>query len=162
DPGAGAAPRPASVWAEPASMLPLTGNSGGTNLLITLLNGFNLIASLWALSQGLTLSRVSLLLQGVPWLKLPPDGTAWALGVVPLVFSIALFALPVFRAIWRPIKARRVARENGRRALVRKVLERVGRRDGVTEEELSNAWAEAAGTTPDSKTISREVVKLGG
>jgi hypothetical protein len=155
-------PRPAAVWAEPASLQPLTGNSGGSNLLITLLNGFNLIASLWALSNGMTLSRVSLLLQGVPWLKLPPAGTAWALGVVPLVFSIALFALPVFRAIWRPIKARRVARENGRRALVRKVLERVGRRDGVTEEELAGAWAEAAGTTPDPKTISREVVKLGG
>jgi hypothetical protein len=154
--------RPGPVWAEPERPTPLTGNSFGANALIVLLNGFNLIASLWALANHMTLSRVALLLQGVPWLKLPETGTAWALGVVPLVFSIALFALPLARALWQPIKARRAARENGRRAMLRAVLSRVGRKEGVTERELSSAWAAAAGAPPDEKTISREVVKLGG
>ena len=162
DPALASQGRPAPVWSRPTEATPLTGNSVGSNLLIVLLNGFNLVASLWALSQDMTIARVTALLQGVPWLKLPPAGTAIALGIVPLVFSIALFALPLFRAVWQPFKARRAARENGRKAMLRAVLEKVGRKQGVSEEELIGAWATAAGSPPDPKTISREVVALGG
>lgn len=162
DPALASQGRPAPVWSRPTEATPLTGNGAGTNLLIILLNGFNLMASLWALSQDMTIARVTALLQGVPWLKLPPAGTAIALGVVPLVFSIALFALPLVRAAWQPFKARRAARENGRKAMLRAVLEKVGRKQGVSEEELIGAWATAAGSPPDPKTISREVVALGG
>jgi hypothetical protein len=163
EPGPGGDVRPASVWDEPHDLPPLTGNSFGSNALIMLLNGFNLIASAWVLSNGLTMQRIGQLLSGAPWDKLTPaSGMPWALGVVPLVFSIALFVLPLLRALWRPIKARRAARERGRRALVRAVLERVGRRGGVTETELAGAWAAAAGSVPDEKTLTREVVALGG
>ena len=162
DPGVASEPRPRAVWAEAATLPPLTGNGAGTNLLIVLLNGFNLFASWWALSNHMTFSRLSQIFAGIPWEKLPPAGTAWALGVVPFVFSIALFALPLLRAAWRPIKARRVARENGRKALLRKVLEGTGRRGGVSEAELVDAWATAAGSEPSSKEITREVVALGG
>ncbi len=158
---AGAASRPEPVWARPARLEPLTGNSSGSNVLIGALNGFNLFASLWALSNGLTLSKVGLLLAGVPMAKLPIGGLAVALGVVPLVFSIALFALPLARAIYRPIRERRVARENGRRAMLRAVLDGV-RSGGVGEEELARAWREASGEEPDPKTLTREVVALGG
>ncbi len=141
---------------------PFTGNDFGTNALIVLLNGFNLVMSWFALSANLTFDRLGHLFSGVPWPELPPAGTAWALGVVPLVFSIALFALPLLRVVWRPIKARRVARENGRKALLRAVLERAGRRGGIAEAELVEAWAAAAGSDPDPKTLTREVAALGG
>lgn len=154
--------RPAPAWAEAKDLSPFTGNSFGTNALIVLLNGFNLIASLWVLANGMTFERIGQLMARVPWEKLTPTGTPWALGVVPLVFSIALFVVPLLRLLWRPIKARRAARENGRRALLRAVLERVGRRGGVTESELAGAWAAAAGSVPDSKTLTREVAALGG
>jgi hypothetical protein len=162
DPGAAHEPRPAPAWAKPEAMPPLTGNGFGTNALIVGLNGFNLIMSVYALSNGLTFERLGQLFSGIPWSELPPSGTAWALGVVPLVFSIALFALPLVRALWRPIKARRVARENGRKALVRAVLERVDRRGGIPEEALASAWAAAAGREPDPKMLTREVAALGG
>lgn len=161
-PGAAGEARPEPVWAEEEKLGPLTGNRLGANALIVALNAFNLFASLWAISTQLTFSRLRDMIQGIPFAELPPTGTAWALGVVPFVFSIALFALPVLRAVWRPIKARRVARENGRRAMLRAVLERMGRRGGVTEAELLGAWATAAGSSPDPQTISREVVALGG
>ncbi|MFO0589251.1 MAG: hypothetical protein U0441_17065 [Polyangiaceae bacterium] len=162
DPALAAAARPEPVWQKKTEPTPLTGNGFGANFLIILLNGFNLLVSLWALGANLTISRVSLLLQGVPWPKLPPTGTAIALGVVPLVFSIALFALPLFRALWQPFKARRAARENGRKALLRTVLSGVKSKQGVRDEDLIAAWTAAAGTAPDSKTISKEVVALGG
>lgn len=161
NPGVAGEARPAPAWARPEQMPPLTGNDFGTNALIVGLNGFNLIMSWFALSAGLTIERVTKLFSGVPWVELPPPGTAWALGVVPLVFSIALFVLPLLRALWRPIKARRVARANGRKALVRAVLERVGR-GGIAEEELAEAWAKAAGSDPDPKTLTKEVAALGG
>lgn len=162
DPALATAGRPAPVWSKPAVATPLTGNGFGSNLLIVALNGFNLLASLWALGNHMTISRISLLLKGVPWFKLPETGTAIALGVVPLVFSIALFALPLFRAIYQPFKARRAARENGRKAMLRAVLSNVGKKGGVSEEELVDAWVQGAGSAPDSKTISKEVVALGG
>ncbi len=162
DPALAMTMRPEPVWARPTEATPLTGNGAGTNLLIILLNGFNLVASLWALSTNMTISRVALIMKGIPWPKLPETGTAVALGIVPLVFSIALFALPLFRAVYQPFKARRAARENGRKAMLRAVLEKVQRKQGVSEQELIGAWATAAGTPPDPKTISREVVALGG
>lgn len=154
--------RPEPVWAGEGGVAPFTGNSLGSNVLIVLLNGFNLIASYWALTSGMTFERIGHLTAGIPWEKLPPTGTPWALGVVPLVFSIALFALPLLRAAWRPFKARRAAREAGRKAVLRAVLEGVQKRTGVTEEELSAAWEDAAGSAPDPKVLAREVVALGG
>lgn len=159
-----AEPRPAPAWARLEKLLPLTGNEVGTNLLIVALNGFNMIMSLYALANGLTFEKIAMLLSRVPATRgqpLPDTGTAIALGVVPLVFSIALFALPVARALYRPIKERKVARENGRRALLREVLTGIDKRE-ITDASLQSAWKSAAGQAPDPKAITREVVALGG
>lgn len=160
----GGEPRPAPAWARLEKLGPLTGNEAGTNLLIVALNGFNLIMSLYALSEGMTFEKLAMLLRGVRFdalHPLPDTGTAVALGVVPLVFSIALFVLPVLRAIYRPIKASRVARENGRRGLLREVLTGIDKRE-ITDQSLAQAWRSAAGNAPDPKAITREVVALGG
>ena len=76
-----------------SSLVPLTGNELGTNLIIAGLNGFNLLMSWYALSNDLTFEKISWLIQ-MPQLQRParplpplPPGTAVALGVVPLVFS---------------------------------------------------------------------------
>jgi len=154
--------RPPPICSLKEHLAPLTGNDAGSNLLIVLLNGFNLLMSLYVLGNGLTIEKISLLLRGVPKELLPPDmGTPIALGVVPLVFSIALFALPLLRAAYRPFKERRLARENARRAVLREVLTRVGKKP-ITDGALVSAWREATGAEPNSKEITREVVALGG
>jgi len=61
--------------------------------------------------------------------------------------------------LWRPFEARRLAKENGRRAVLRKVLEKPA---GVQEETLVEAYRDAAGRTVDSKELTREIVSLGG
>jgi hypothetical protein len=157
--------RPKPVWDRLKQLVPLTGNTPGTNLAIAGLNGFNLIMSGYALSEHLTFEKLGLLYQIMqhhlpPRTPLPED-TAVALGVVPLVFSIALFVLPLARAGLRPWKERRVARENGRRGLLREILERAGKAE-VTDDSLRAAWKQAAGTDPSPKEITREVVALGG
>ncbi|MBK8254763.1 MAG: hypothetical protein IPK82_19145 [Polyangiaceae bacterium] len=162
DPELASEPRPASVWDADKGLLPFTGNPFGSNMLIILMNGFNLIMAYWAYSNNWTIERLTQMFQGLPPEQWAPPTTAWVLGVVPLVFSIALFALPLFRALWRPFKARRVAREQGRKALVRAILERVQQKRSIRETELAGAWAAAAGDLPDSKVIQREVVALGG
>jgi hypothetical protein len=157
--------RPKPIWARLKRLVPLTGNTVGTNLAIAALNGFNLIMSLYALSDQLTFEKIGWYIQmsQLHWPRgvEPPTGTAVALGVVPLVFSIALFALPVLRAAIRPLKERRIARENGRRGMLKEILEH--QKDGeVTDESLRRAWKEAAGVEPDEKELTREVVALGG
>jgi hypothetical protein len=154
--------RPPPVWAVPERLRPLTGNGVGSNVLIAGLNGFNLLASLWVLDNHMTFARIGDLLAGVRPERLPPAGTPIALGVVPLVFSIALFALPAVRALVRPLEARRVARENGRRAVLREILEHRASREGVDDEALARAFKAAAGRDPGPKEITREVVALGG
>jgi hypothetical protein len=158
-------PRPKPVWARVKRLVPLTGNTPGANLAIAALNGFNLIASLYALAEQLTIEKIGWLFQAaqhhLPRGAVPPTGTAIALGVVPLVFSVALFALPLVRAAFRPLKQRRIARENGRRAMLREILEHL-REGEVTDESLRRAWSEAAGSPPDERELTREVVALGG
>jgi hypothetical protein len=160
--------RPRAIWERLQRLVPLTGNELGTNVLIAGLNGFNLIMSWFALTNHLTFAKLAWVFDmaqyhGPRWLapQAPPDGTAIALGVVPLVFSLALFAVPLARMAIRPWKEKRVARENGRRAMLREVIEKVGK-DEVTDESLRAAWKQAAGAEPDPKELTREVVALGG
>lgn len=159
--------RPRPAWLERLSAGALTGNSAGANVLIAALNGFNLILSLVAMGANLTIDNLQLLLQGVPVELLPSDGMPLALGLIPFLFSLAIFAMPLGRAMTRPAKQRKVARENGRRGLLRVVLDKVGATrsdEGVKldEETLQRAWAEAAGAPPNEKELVREAVKLGG
>lgn len=158
--------RPTPIWSKLKRLVPLTGNEAGTNLIIAGLNGFNLIMSWYALSNHLTFEKIRWIFEEAqrnPYFhqSRPPEGTAIALGVIPLVFSIALFVLPLARGGLRPWKQRRIARENGRRAMLREILENVGKGE-VTDESLRRAWKEAAGVEPDPKELTREVVALGG
>ena len=155
-----AAPPP-PAWDAPLAAPPLTGNPLGSDVLIAALNGFNVAASLTALSVGLTLSNALALVQGVHFEKLPQDGTAVALGVVPLVFSLALFALPLGRALLQPLRAARAARERARLSVVRVVVDGVGE-GSVSEASLAQAWQAAAGSAPAPRELRRVVLDLGG
>src|SRR3954454_18351586 len=126
--------RSAAAWETPATLPPLTGNDGGSNIAIALLNGFNLLASSWVLTHGLTISNIFTLVttrvpRGAPPIVLPYDGVPIALGIVPLVFSLALFALPLARAVVRTRQEKAVARENARLAILREVLTRAPKKE---------------------------------
>lgn len=152
--------RPSPVWTRPDRVPAITGNSSGTNLLIGGLNLFNLVASGWVLLQGLTVERIFALLTGVAADKLPAPGLPIALGLVPFIFSVALFLLPLGRMALRGRKARAVARENGRRAVLQGVLENA--KTGVSDEELKLRYRVATGTEPKDAEITKHVVALGG
>jgi hypothetical protein len=140
---------------------PLTGNPAGSNLLVAALNGFNLVMALVALSLGITIADLFLLFEGLP---LQADGTAWALGIIPAAFSAWIFTLPLWRALKKPAERRQAAHENGRRALLRRVLDKVGfaQEAGFDEAELKEAWQKAAGEAPDEAALTRAVLEMGG
>jgi hypothetical protein len=154
-------PEPPPAWARVRPLPPLTGNSGGANFAIFALNAFNLLMGGWAIANDLTIERVMHLFDRVPY-HVMDTGIPVALGVVPLVFSALLFLLPIGRAIARPAKVRAASEEKGRLAVLREVLERVRRKQPVTDEVLSQAWERAAGEPPPKKRIDQELVKLGG
>ena len=157
----------ASIWDELAVPPPLTGNSGAFNTLFTIINGFNLAASSVVLAQGLTIERLIALVAGMgveDALPLPPpDGVPLALGLVPFVFSAALFALPVLRALGRRVTAARVARDNHVRLLLKRLLagRYQERRFRFTRSELADACA-LDGRRPDEADLERAVRTLGG
>lgn len=157
--------RPTPVWQRGSELPPLTGNSVETNALIMGLNGFNLLMAWSALTSNMTLEKLAFTFSRAPEELMPPDGTAWALGIVPLVFSIALFALPLARALARPAKEKKAAEEKGRLAVLREVLSRVETKQRIDDAVLTQAWASATGTPADpeaTKRVTREVVNLGG
>ena len=164
-------PRPAPAWSEKKRLAPLTENPLGTNLLVGALNGFNLLMGLFSLDANLTLARVGHLFEiasaarhvrhAIP-VAMPYDGVPIVLGVVPLVFSVAIFLLPLGRAILRPMQARKIAHENGRLGLLREILTRLETHAPLTEPSLKNAWKEAAGSDPQPKELTRAIVDLGG
>jgi hypothetical protein len=157
------------VWAEPKRQKALTGNDLGANLAIAGLNAFNALMGFYAVGAHLTVDKVTRLVSGARHLHetgmamalAHETGTAVALGYVPLIFSLALFALPIGRALARPIQRRRIAKENGRLAVLREVIEAVPR-GPVTEGALTKAWEKAAGSPPGGKELTREIVALGG
>ncbi len=157
----------ASIWDKLAVPPPLTGNSAAFNTLFTFINGFNLAASGVVLAQGLTIERLIALVAGMgvedaPPLP-PPDGVPLALGLVPFVFSAALFALPVLRALGRRATAARVARDNHARLLLKRLLagSEQERRFQFTRSELADACA-IGGRRPGEADIERAVRALGG
>ena len=157
------APAPRPAWERLKRLAPLTGNSGAANVGIALLNSFNLGAAYWAIQNHFTIQNVYTILTAPPHVVLPPmTGLPIALGIVPLVMSIAMFFLPLGRALWRRRQARAVARENGRLALLREVITRTEGKQPITDRALTKAWRIATGEDPKSKTITREVVALGG
>lgn len=157
--------RPRAHHEQPAALVPVTGNSGGANLLFGALNGFNLVASSIALANDLTLERVGWLMSqlGADTLATAgtgPQGLAVALGLVPLTFSLALFAMPLARLLRRPAGRRRVEAENGRRALASLVLDDA--RPSYPAKVVQDVFARGAGRPGREREILDAVWALGG
>ncbi|MES1208906.1 MAG: hypothetical protein ABUS79_23450 [Pseudomonadota bacterium] len=163
---------PEPIWFQRVPVPPLTGNSTTANLLLTLVNGFNLVASSVALAGGLTLERLTAMFARAgaqdPSVVLPPlppvDGLPLVFGAIPFAFSLALFGLPLIRLLRRPTQARRIARENGRRALLRVLLDDVpgALRATYSPEELSRAWQVATGRPATDDELRDVARQLGG
>ena len=156
---------PLAAWDTPKTVPPLTGNTSGNNLAIAALNAFNLLASLFMIGQGLTLSNILLLYatrrQHVP-VVLPDDGMPIAFGLVPLLFSILIFLMPAFRALKNKLAEGAVKKENARLQVMKEVLTHASKKELVTDEALRNKVRIATGHEPTSKEITRQVVALGG
>ena len=154
--------RPRPAWEALPELPPLTGNPTETNALIAGLNLFNVVMSVVAIEQNITLAKLPLLLlRHIPLFRLPYDGTPIVLGVIPLVFSLAIFLLPVGRALLRPARERALVREKGRLGVLREVLTRVDSHAEVTDDALERAFRKAAGTAPKPGEISARVAELG-
>ncbi len=157
----GAERRPKPVWQEHVEAPKLTGNTPGSNLVIGGINLFNLLASGWVLLNGLTVERIFWIFSHAKGEPMPAPGLPIALGVVPFVFSLLLFLLPLGRLLLRPLREKKAGRERGRRAVLKAVLEGA-QQGGVSDRELRGRYAMAAGFEPDEKELTRELVALGG
>jgi hypothetical protein len=155
------------IWKQLAVAPPLTGNSVAFNVLFSAINGFNLTMGSVALAQGWTIERLIDLAARVgvekPPPLPPPDGIPLALGLVPFLFSAALFAIPLVRALGRRATAARVARDNHLRLLLRHLLARPedARRFRFARAELTDACT-VAGRRPTEAEVERAVRALGG
>jgi hypothetical protein len=158
----GGARPPSPAWARPPSVPPLTGNSAGANVAIVLLNLFNIAASLWAISMGLTVSNLPLLFAKHAPAVLPAAGTPIVFGFLPLAFSLLLFVLPIGRAILRVRDRAKAEQEAARLAILKAVLTRAPKKEPVTDASLVTAYRVATGEEPSSAEITRQVVALGG
>jgi hypothetical protein len=154
-------PPPAAWDTGPKPVAPLTGNSTGSNVAIAGLNAFNLFMGLWSVENGMTIERVTHLFDRIPH-PIVDTGLPIALGVIPLVFSALLFAVPVARALLRPLRQREFVDEKGRLAVLKHVLERVRGKGPVTDASVAQAWQSATGRPADAKRLDRELVDLGG
>jgi hypothetical protein len=171
--GGTTATAPAPAWTTKTPAPRITGNAGGTNVMVAAVNAFNLIAATVALKMNLTVDRLFYLLEHardvLPAPPMPYDGPAIALGLVPWVFSVVLFALPIIRWVQIDGKKKAVDEENARSAVLKTVFqamqESAGKGEavqGVREDRLKRAWKEVTGKEPDDAQLTRAVVELGG
>ena len=129
------------AWERLESRPPLTGNRTGTNVAISLFNGFNLLAPFWIVPAFEASLQASI------------PGQQFLLHDYPLVFSSLLFAVPLGR--WLAERAREPGRRrrNARRRLLQAVLAKQGRAGSVEELAPEPGAAEA---------LSKSLVALGG
>ena len=129
------------AWERLESRPALTGNRTGTNVAISLFNGFNLLAPFWIVPAFEAGMRTSF------------PGQEFLLHDYPLLFSSLLFAVPLGR--WLAERAREPGRRrrNARRRLLQTVLAKQGQAASV--EELAPEPAAA-------KALSQDLVALGG
>jgi hypothetical protein len=157
------------VWTKREEVRPLTGNSARTNVLFGAINGFNVLASGFVLANHLTFERIGQLLTTVgdeaamtAVQASAASGTPIVLGLIPFGFSLALFALPLGRVLARRRERRAVAAENGRRALLKVVLEQMGEGGVLDGSRARRAWEAGAGTGVSGKQLTEEIRTLGG
>lgn len=159
---------PPPVWHKRELLPPFTGNTSGSNLLIASLNGFNLFMSTVALANGWTIAKLKYIFM-VASAKMPPEyfpppppeSMPLVLGLIPFVFSIALFMIPISRAMLRGKKKQEIDAKNGRRGLIRAILSKLSL-NGIKEDTLRKAWVEQAQSNPSDKVLTQEIIKLGG
>jgi hypothetical protein len=127
------------TWQEQRALQPLTGNSEGTNVVIGLMNGFNLFAAL-AIGPAF-MARYGIQFPGADLL------VSW----FPLAFSSVFFAVPGGRMLRRRREARRLARGSARALLIAEIV----RQKGAAQ--TPEAWlAQAAERGPG---LDREVAR---
>jgi hypothetical protein len=155
------------IWKKREVVPPFTGNDAGSNFLIASLNGFNLVMSGIAISNGWTIEKLQYIFHVASsrlpseLLPPPPQGTPLLLGWIPLTFSAALFLIPVLRALFRGNKKREIEAKNGKRGLLRAILSKLGI-GGIKEETLRQGWTDQAKVEPDTREFTREIIRLGG
>ena len=158
---------PDSIWNKKETVPPFTGNTAGSNMLITCLNGFNLIMSTVAISAGWTVEKLKYIFTvastNMPAeLIMPPaDGPALLLGWIPLLFSSALFLIPLTRAFNRSSLKRKISNLNGKRGLLRTIFNIRPPRE-IAENELKNGWQSMADVPPSDRELNTEIARLGG
>ncbi|MDP2341174.1 MAG: hypothetical protein Q8O67_09460 [Deltaproteobacteria bacterium] len=164
---------PPPVWNERVQAAAVTGNSTGTNWKIAAVNAFNLVAATVALQMNLTVERIFHMIEvaqsGVldPPI-LPVEGIPIVFGVIPLVFSLLLFAMPLFRRFRAAAKKEEADQQNAERAVLKTVFTtmqqavRTGSDPGVSEEALQAVWQEATGKPADEHELTKAIVALGG
>lgn len=135
----GDAPPPA-IWRAPIAPVPFTGNTFGANAAILLLTAFVGVMG-W----------VGTLL-GLPF---------WA-AAVPLVATLVFAAVPIVRVPFHVARTRRIARENGRRALLQLAHDGACEARGIAQDEFVKAWREASGRDIAAPQLQRMLVEIGG
>lgn len=126
------------AWGKERALAPLTGNTGGTNTAITVMNGFNLVAAL-------AIGPAFLLKFGID-----TDLARLAVTYFPLAFSSIFFAVPTGRALRRTRAARRLADDKTRAALIRAILARRGA-PALPDELLAAAVGQGTGTSDEAR-----------
>jgi hypothetical protein len=105
--------RPRRAWERMETRPPLTGNTGTTDVAISILNGFNLIAPFWIVPRFEERLGHAL---GHPFLFY----------VYPVIFSSMIFGVPLGRWLVEKVRDRGRKRRNARRGLLRVAIERKG------------------------------------
>jgi hypothetical protein len=135
---------PAAIWERAAATPPVTGNEPAVDLVLTFFSLLALVLSGTAIIRTVASSD---------WQP--------ALALVPFLLALLMLTLPLVRLQQRRALRRQVAIENGRRALLRAVLQRpVGAAIGAHA--LSHAWACASGKAIARQELLDEVAALGG
>ncbi len=141
-------------WHEYEPEYELTGNSAVYNLIIILMNGFNLLISFLVLSGSLTALFTSSHANAfLAFLALNPGFVKLVLGWVPFIFSLLFFLIPIVRGAKIVSLRRQRHQQNIRKRLFKAIFACQGHPQTVEEVRT------AANTEAQEASLSRRVIE---
>ena len=154
-----------SIWLTRRKLLPLIGNTIYINMLIILLNVFNILMSWIAIKNNWTMEKLHFMFTNSYEVSnldfVFSNYTPLVLGWIPLFFSTTLLIFPLSRFILRYSEIKKNQLENGRRGILKIILTKLTLK-GVDENLLISSFKSFSGRKPTSKELMHEIITMGG
>lgn len=145
-------------WSKRLQLAPLTGNSLVADMLIIIINLFNLIISITFIQNRITLNKLAAYFYDLP---LVDSSLPILFGWIPFCFSMIIVTLPIIRWIFSFSKKKAIATHNIKVRFLLTLLNKMSNNE-IKKSVLEKEWVDEFGSKPSPSEFFSIINEFGG